>query len=63
MDTDDGWPKVWADMSDDELRDSSGNLATKIGCATCVASFAEAEAIFKAGGEAGVVLCRPSESR
>ena len=21
MDTDDGWPKVWADMSDDELRD------------------------------------------
>jgi hypothetical protein len=21
MDTDDGWPKVWADMSDDELQD------------------------------------------
>jgi hypothetical protein len=21
MDKDDGWPKVWADMSDDELRD------------------------------------------
>jgi hypothetical protein len=21
MDTDDGWPKVWAEMSDDELRD------------------------------------------
>jgi hypothetical protein len=21
MDTDDGWPKVWAEMSDEELRD------------------------------------------